>query len=65
MKHLMCDPPEGWKYGFPRRVPMVWHDEKDIRPWILACGYPPEVMKSYGDHFNIRFWEVEEEDETS
>ncbi len=62
MKRLMCDPPEGWKYGFPKEVPYMWQDVEDIRPWILSQGYPPEVMKSYGDHFHLRFWEVEDKE---
>ena len=59
---LMCDPPEGWKYGFPKEVPYTYMDS-DLRPWLIAVGYPPDLMKSYGEHFYVRYWE--EPDETN
>ena len=63
---LMCDPPEGWRFGFPRAVP---EGEIDINAWLIREGYPVEVMKAYGDYFYCRYWhqddvkhrEVEEE----
>lgn len=51
------DPPEGWRYGFPK----IYHpiNDGDLIPWILKCGYPEAVMKSYGDYFYIRQWNVD------
>lgn len=31
------DPPEGWRYGFPKRFD---GDEADVNAWLLANGYP-------------------------
>ena len=55
------DPPSGWKYGFPR----VFDTEKDgdMYEWLTANGYPEKVRESYGEHFYIRQWLTEEEEE--
>jgi len=37
-KVMMCDPPSGWKYGFPKPIPKEVGE--DIRPWLLSEGYP-------------------------
>jgi len=55
------DPPSGWKYGFPR----VFDTEKDgdLYEWLTANGYPEKVRESYGEHFYIRQWLTDEEEE--
>jgi hypothetical protein len=55
------DPPSGWKYGFPR----VFDTEKDgdMYEWLTANGYPEKVRESYGEHFYIRQWLTDEEEE--
>lgn len=35
---LMVDPPEGWRYGFPKAVPK--DREADLLNWIVEQGYP-------------------------
>jgi len=57
-KVLMCDPPEGWKYGFPKPVP---DGVKDTLAWIVSQGYPQKEIDSYGDHFYCRYWEEDVE----
>ena len=32
-KMKMCDPPSGWKYGFPKPVP---EGVLEIVPWLLS-----------------------------
>lgn len=53
---LMCDPPEGWKYGFPKPVPQE-HQNADfsIFDWLVSEGYPKE--KIHPTKFPCRYWE--------
>lgn len=37
------DPPEGWKYGFPKRFEPKTEDI-DIDAWLLANGYPKSAI---------------------
>jgi len=47
------DPPEGWKYGFPKVLPK---GTTDILGWLLEQGYPQSLMESYGDAFHFKKW---------
>ena len=38
---MLIDPPEGWKYGFPRPLPA---DVKDVDKWVVEQGYPQELV---------------------
>ena len=40
MKQTVYDPPSGWKYGFPKVKP----DGVDLGEWLLAEGYPPDMI---------------------
>lgn len=59
MKVLMCDPPSGWKYGFPKPIP---EDVKSIKAWLVENGYPQEEIDKCGKHFWTRHWETELDD---
>ena len=52
----MCDPPSGWKYGFPKPVPVDF-EVNSIIPWLLEQGYPQAEIDACGDHFYVRYWE--------
>lgn len=58
MKVLMCDPPEGWMYGFPKPFPggtkMTPNDR--IR-WFKLQGYPQELIDQ-GMLRYVRYWEA-------
>ena len=41
----LYDPPSGWMYGFPRRVPIHIRDEEDFKKWLLDCGYPKKDLE--------------------
>jgi hypothetical protein len=42
---ILIDPPEGWRYGFPKPCP-EFHDLKfNLNEWLLANGYPEENLK--------------------
>lgn len=52
MSYVWVDPPEGWKYGFPKLL------NKDkypvVREWMTKHGYPDDGA-SWRDHY--RMWE--------
>ena len=42
---LMYDPPSGWKYGFPKKVPLsVTKDEEAFKNFLLESGYPEKDL---------------------
>jgi hypothetical protein len=46
------DPPEGWRYGFPKEIP----DNVDTIKWLVENGYPKEEIDKLGDYFICRYW---------
>ena len=42
----MIDPPSGWKYGFPRKIPISVniHSDQEFKQWLLDCGYPEKDL---------------------
>jgi len=53
------DPPEGWRYGFPKVLPNDWQDHYEtLHAWMLANGYPEELLAGTS-HRYCRFWEEE------
>jgi len=62
-KVLMCDPPSGWKYGFPKPLPADLPKNESIIPWLLEQGYPQAEVDACGKHFYCRYWETEVDDE--
>jgi hypothetical protein len=55
----MIDPPSGWRYGFPKEIPV---DVTDTRSWLVANGYPQSEIDSYGDYFYVRQWMEKDND---
>jgi hypothetical protein len=52
---LLIDPPEGWRYGFPKRIPKAIYRKRHlIKQWLIDKGYPKDLMDSYKDHFYYR-----------
>jgi len=54
---LMVDPPEGWKYGFPKAIPL---GTTDVMAWLIEQGYPQKLMDELGDNFFCRYWDEDE-----
>lgn len=54
----MCDPPSGWKYGFPKPVPDGL-DAEAFYSWLVSEGYPRQEIDSMGDYFFTRSWQEE------
>lgn len=56
-KGIWCDPPSGWRYGFPKLIPPnTAKTQKSLHNWLVKNGYPRKEIKSYGDRFYCRFW---------
>lgn len=56
MAVMMIDPPSGWMYGFPIR-----YDEEvdgNIVDFLVAHGYPREVIDEFEDGVPVRMWEA-------
>lgn len=60
-KPLWCDPPSGWKYGFPK----IYDKSKDgnFYEWIVNEGYPQEEIDRYKGEFYCRWWEVTDDNQ--
>jgi len=54
-KILYIDPPEGWKYGFPKPVPHRYRDK--IEDFLLLKGYPKTLIDLALKY--SRYWEEE------
>jgi hypothetical protein len=57
---MMCDPPSGWKYGFPKPLPDKVEKEGNVLEWLVEQGYPQAEIDNLGDHFYCRYWQKEE-----
>lgn len=53
-ENVMIDPPEGWRYGFPKMIPAE-HQNRTLE-WLVEQGYPQKMIDSMGDHFYCRYW---------
>lgn len=60
-EEVWIDPPSGWMYGFPKRMPL---SEKDPVEWIISQGYPRSMVDSFKDHFHCRMWKVDKNKKT-
>jgi hypothetical protein len=61
---IICDPPSGWMYGFPREFTFVatgnpdTHDA-ELAEWFVKNGYPKRLVEQ-GMHRRCRFWAKDE-----
>tara|TARA_B110000495_G_scaffold203689_1_gene228814 strand:- start:2642 stop:2833 length:192 start_codon:yes stop_codon:yes gene_type:complete len=55
----MIDPPNGWKYGFPKPVHEDYHILScfSMTQWLVSEGYPQTEIDKLGDNFFIRSWD--------
>ena len=56
----MVDPPNGWRYGFPKMLPLIPKEGKDFKltTWLVSEGYPPHEITDLGNQFTCKIWEV-------
>ena len=58
--NLFIDPPEGWRYGFPKIIPPE-HQTRTLA-WLVEEGYPETQIKALGDYFICRYWNGAEDE---
>lgn len=63
-RKVWFDPPEGWKYGFPKTVYLsTVENESLLRLWLAENKYPPsEIDFAVKYH---RYWNIEPEKESN
>lgn len=62
MKIKYIDPPEGWRYGFPKVLPSDWADTApSLYEWLLNNDYPKEKLDVVSLRY-CRMWEEETEE---
>lgn len=49
----MVDPPEGWKYGFPKK----WDGNGELEDFLRENGVPENIIKLG----HVRYWEARED----
>jgi hypothetical protein len=59
VKVTMCDPPSGWKYGFPKAVPKEFESAQEFHDWLISEGYPENIINEMGESFYCSYWEQE------
>lgn len=57
----MIDPPEGWRYGFPKECSLEFKSNDEFNDWLVENGYPRSLIESYGKHFHFRMWSTDNE----
>lgn len=58
----MCDPPEGWMYGFPKSLPKDFDSQQELNDWLISEGYPRNKITFLGENFYCRYWKQEIEE---
>ena len=53
-KRTIIDPPEGWKFGFPKELP----DGVILDEWLFGEGYPMDLIPLAMKY--SRYWEEED-----
>lgn len=57
---VWCDPPSGWKFGFPKIYDR--NENPDFYKWIVEEGYPQSEIDKYDGQFYCRWWGAEEDE---
>jgi hypothetical protein len=55
----LCDPPSGWRYGFPKPLPDSVNTKEEIKDWLIKEGYPEKDIPLAMKH--SRYW-IQNED---
>jgi hypothetical protein len=61
----VIDPPEGWRYGFPKIIPndMIIASEELFSKWLVSNGYPEDRLFEALRY--SRYWEQNEKNSTN
>lgn len=52
-KYIMVDPPSGWLYGFPKKMPA----DKDVAEFFRENGYPEKDIDFACKYYRV--WDAE------
>jgi hypothetical protein len=53
IKHgWLVDPPNGWRYGFPKPVRGALKYE-DLKWWLVKEGYPKEMAEEFWEYTTV------------
>lgn len=58
-KKIIIDPPDGWRYGFPKEIPREIYNSNKITEWLVDNGYPQKTIDYLGGSLYYRVWEEE------
>lgn len=59
----MCDPPSGWKYGFPKQLPSYsFESREEFEEWLEDEDYPREEIDRWKDGVPCRYFRQEIEE---
>lgn len=53
----MIDPPDGWRYGFPK--PFTPSPGQSIEEWLIQNGYPEHQVSSWPGGLQCRIWSTD------
>lgn len=53
----LIDPPEGWKYGFPKKVSEIMID---LKQQCVDLGYPKNLADQYRENFIVGISKIKE-----
>ena len=59
-KVTMFDPPEGWRYGFPKPIPQDCLDSEELFRIYLVNNKYPDSMLDLAIKYS-RYWETDDE----
>lgn len=59
MMPALVDPPEGWKYGFPKPAPegvdpAEFEKNENMNKWLVENGYPQALIDLYRGRVRCR-----------
>lgn len=58
---MFIDPPEGWRYGFPKEAPSNIREmrTRELSAWLVANGYPQDEVDWWEGEVPVRFFQHE------
>lgn len=53
MKEILVDPPQGWKYGFPKYYTPTEDEPLPSREWFIKNHYPGWLFDQHDGRYRI------------
>lgn len=58
---MYIDPPEGWRYGFPKILPDNIRGNDAVNEWLVSQGYPRHIIDQFKGEVPCGIWQAEED----